>query len=73
MNLNDIDKKAILAYAASNMNATDAANKLYVHRNTLIYRLNRLKQKTGLDPQCFYDLIKLVKLVEMASSNTQEN
>ena len=31
------------------MNVSETARKLYMHRNTLIYRLNKIRKVTGLD------------------------
>ncbi|MEZ2735525.1 helix-turn-helix domain-containing protein [Aneurinibacillus aneurinilyticus] len=36
-----------------------AAEKLYIHRNTLIYRLKKIKQDTGYDPQISQDAVSL--------------
>ena len=33
----------------NNLNVSETSRKLYVHRNTLVYRLERLKKMTGLD------------------------
>jgi carbohydrate diacid regulator len=41
------------------MNITDTAKKIYVHRNTLLYRLEKIKQYTGLDPKKFGDALQL--------------
>ncbi len=35
---------------AANYNFKDAADKLYIHKNTLFYRYNKLKEILGLDP-----------------------
>jgi DNA-binding PucR family transcriptional regulator len=37
------------------LNVSDAAKKLYIHRNTLIYRLDKLHKETGLDIRNFKD------------------
>lgn len=37
------------------LNITDAARKLYVHRNTLIYRLSKIEKETGFDIKNFKD------------------
>lgn len=58
------DKALIRAYAENNMNREQAARQVYMHRNTAGYRFERIKKETGLDPQCFYDLVKLVKMVD---------
>jgi len=49
-------------YFAMNCNVSDTAKKLYIHRNTLLYRLDKLKQDTGLDVRLFRDAV-LVKLL----------
>ena len=36
-------------YLLCNCNATEAARKLFVHRSTLLYRLERIAQITGID------------------------
>ena len=40
----------IRALEESNYNLADAAAKLYIHKNTLIYRYNRMKDYLGVDP-----------------------
>lgn len=47
------------AFFESSMNITDTAKKLDVHRNSVIYRLNKIKEVTGLDPSYFRDLVQL--------------
>jgi sugar diacid utilization regulator len=51
----------IEAFLASNQNVSETAKRLYVHRNTLIYRLDRFKAATGLDVRLFEDAV-VVKL-----------
>jgi sugar diacid utilization regulator len=38
-------------------NVSETAKKLYVHRNTLLYRLDKFKQETGLDVRSFSDAV----------------
>lgn len=47
------------AFFDSNLNIKEAASKLYIHRNTLIYRLNKIKIESGYDPQNFKDAFAL--------------
>ncbi|MDR4890429.1 sugar diacid recognition domain-containing protein [Fredinandcohnia sp. QZ13] len=47
------------AFFDSNFNIKEAAKKLYIHRNTLIYRLNKIKTESGYDPQNFKDAFAL--------------
>ena len=37
------------AFLESGMNVSETARILYMHRNTLIYRLGMIKRRTGLD------------------------
>ncbi|HWQ29376.1 MAG TPA: helix-turn-helix domain-containing protein [Negativicutes bacterium] len=39
----------------NNLNLTDTAAKLYVHRNTLLYRLDKIHKYTGFDLKRFED------------------
>lgn len=49
----------------NNLNLTDTAAKLYVHRNTLLYRLDKIYKTTGYDLKKFEDswLFRLAWLV----------
>ncbi|OXM85055.1 PucR family transcriptional regulator [Paenibacillus rigui] len=42
-------------------NVSETAKKLYIHRNTLLYRLDKFKQETALDVRTFNDAV-LVKI-----------
>ncbi|MFH0070936.1 PucR family transcriptional regulator [Peribacillus sp. NPDC056705] len=42
-------------------NVSETAKHLYIHRNTLLYRLDKIKQETGLDVRSFSDAV-LVKI-----------
>lgn len=46
-----------LVFFDNNLNITETANELYIHRNTLIYRLNKLEVITGYDIRKFNDAI----------------
>ena len=37
----------------NNLNVSDTSRKLFVHRNTLVYRLEKIKKLTGLDLRLF--------------------
>lgn len=49
----------------NNLNLTDTAAKLYIHRNTLLYRLDKIYKSTGFDLKKFEDswLFKLAWLI----------
>lgn len=41
------------AFLKNGMNVSETARVLYMHRNTLIYRLNKISNETGLDLRKF--------------------
>lgn len=41
----------------NNLNITDTSRSLYLHRNTLIYRLNKIQEITGFDLRNFNDAL----------------
>ncbi|MCI3926931.1 helix-turn-helix domain-containing protein [Paenibacillus sp. TRM 82003] len=49
------------AFFMENCNVSDTAKRLYIHRNTLLYRLDKFKQETGMDVRDF-DHAVLVRL-----------
>ncbi|WP_337104387.1 PucR family transcriptional regulator [Paenibacillus sp. YIM B09110] len=53
-------------------NVSETAKKLYIHRNTLLYRLDKLKQETGLDVRQFRDAV-LVKIILLLYKVTKRN
>ncbi|MBR1873346.1 MAG: helix-turn-helix domain-containing protein [Eubacterium sp.] len=44
-------------FFANNLNVSKTSRELYIHRNTLVYRLEKLYKMTGLDIQTFDDAI----------------
>ena len=62
MELSEDRCKIILYLADNKMNVSAVARQLYMHRNTVAYHINRIKQITGKDPLNFYDLYRLVML-----------
>ena len=43
----------IQAFFENNLNVSETSRKLFVHRNTLVYRLDKIKKMTGLDLRQF--------------------
>lgn len=58
--MDDDLRKTVLALAEYDMNMTEAAKRLYVHRNTLVYRAKKIKEQYGLSVYRFYDLVELI-------------
>lgn len=50
------------AFFTMDCNVSETAKKLYIHRNTLLYRLDKLKQEAGLDVRSFNDAV-LVRIM----------
>ena len=52
----------------NNLNVSETARQLYIHRNTLVYRLERIEKALGLDIRKFEDAM-LFKIALMVISN----
>ncbi|NDO47227.1 helix-turn-helix domain-containing protein [Clostridium sp. MD294] len=50
----------------NNLNVSETSRQLYIHRNTLVYRLDKLQKMTGLDLRNFDDAI-IFKITLMVS------
>lgn len=61
--LNDLEKEEFLellkVYEKHNGAITACANELFIHKNTLQYRLNNLHNKTGYNPRVLKDFVIL--------------
>lgn len=62
--LEDYYLETIDTYFAMNLSIKETANRLHIHRNTLLYRLEQVKEKVGLDPRYLYDalFISIIRL-----------
>lgn len=47
----------IYTFFSNNLNVSETSKKLFIHRNTLVYRLEKIKKLTGLDIRKFEDAI----------------
>ena len=41
----------------NSLNVSETSRQLYIHRNTLVYRLDKIQRQTGLDLRKFDDAI----------------
>ena len=58
--INVLDSETIYTiqkFFENNLNVSETSRKLFVHRNTLVYRLDKIKKLTGLDLREFDDAI----------------
>ena len=61
----------IQRFFENNLNVSETSRGLFVHRNTLVYRLEKIKKLTGLDLREFDDAIvfKVALMVKKYLSN----
>jgi hypothetical protein len=59
-----IVKETVSAFAASDLNVNRASAALFVHANTVRYRLGRIAETTGYDPRTFAGLLELVCVID---------
>lgn len=57
--------ETVNAFFDKDLNLSDAARQLYIHRNTLTYRLDKIARSTGLDLRRFEDAVTFKMLMEM--------
>lgn len=59
-----VTEEIIFAMADSNLNVSQAAQCLYLHRNTLLYKIERLNSLKSFDLKNFNDLYILIYLLK---------
>lgn len=67
----DLDEETMVTiqkFFENNLNISETARQLYVHRNTLVYRLERIEKALGLDIRTFEDAM-LFKIALMVISH----
>ncbi len=57
--LDEEDTATLDAFYDNNLNISETARELYLHRNTLVYRLEQISKKLGVDIRLFGDAMKL--------------
>ena len=68
--LDDLDEELLMTietFFENSLNISSTSRALYAHRNTLVYRLDKIKKLTGLDIRVFEDALTL-RLALMVSS-----
>ena len=58
----------VFTFFDNNLNISETARQLYIHRNTLVYRLEKIQKKTGLDVRVFDDALTF-KIAMMVSDH----
>ena len=65
----DFDEETLTTinkFFENSLNVSETSRQLYIHRNTLVYRLDKLQKMTGLDLRNFDDAI-IFKITLMVS------
>ena len=56
----DFDEETLVTidkFFENSLNVSETSRQLYIHRNTLVYRLDKVNKATGLDLRVFEDAI----------------
>lgn len=62
--LSPVHRQIIKALADNDMKVSEVARALFMHRNTVLYNVERIKKITDKDPLNFFDLHDLVMEVK---------
>ena len=57
---NELDEETLTTinkFFENNLNVSETSRQLFVHRNTLVYRIEKLAKGTGLDIRTFDDAL----------------
>ena len=64
----------IYKFFENSLNVSETSRQLFIHRNTLVYRLDKLQKNTGLDLRVFEDAITFrIALMVVKYMNYMEN
>ena len=67
--MEDFDEETIttiVKFFENNLNVSETSRQLFIHRNTLVYRLDKIQKSIGLDLRNFDDAITF-KIAYMVS------
>ncbi|MBR3040370.1 MAG: helix-turn-helix domain-containing protein [Lachnospiraceae bacterium] len=75
--MDDIDEETLVTinkFFENSLNVSETSRQLFIHRNTLVYRLDKLQKTTGLDLRVFEDAITFrIALMVVRYMNYMEN
>lgn len=66
--LSEQDKALLRSYFAEDMSLAGTSARLYLHKNTVQYRLNAIHDKCGLNPRRFQDAVLLYLALQMEAT-----
>ena len=56
--------EVIVALAENCLSISKAAKKIYKHRNTVVYQVEKIQRETGKNPLDFYDMLELLPIAK---------
>lgn len=65
-------KETVDMFFRSDLNLSDTARQMFIHRNTLTYRLEKIRKETGLDLRTFEDAVAYRILSELYETEEHE-
>lgn len=71
--LNEEMLYTVETFFKKDLNLSDTARQLYIHRNTLVYRLDKLYRYTGLDLRKFEDAMTFKIFLELRKSRRKQD
>ena len=57
MDLDEETLNTLNKFFENNLNVSETSRQLFVHRNTLVYRIEKIQKSTGLDLRSFDDAL----------------
>ena len=58
-------RQSIDAFFANNLNISETSRNAFMHRNTLLYRIDKIQKLTGLNIRNFNDAVMLLHLEQI--------
>lgn len=58
-------KQSIDAFFENNLNISETSRNTFMHRNTLLYRIDKIQKMTGLNIRNFSDAVTLLNLEQI--------
>ena len=71
--MSEKERHILAVYFAADCSLKTAAEKLYIHKNTLQYQLDKIHALTGYDPRVFREGVILYLGLQLGFGNTEAN
>ena len=69
---NDEILETIEKFFDNSLNLSETARQLYIHRNTLVYRLDKIQRSIGLDLRAFDDAVTFKLMMLLGKNKTEK-